>query len=223
MACQIKEITLNPELRERHIAHLLKIEGLEEIKEDINACYCAVPLTVVNEKERETITKEHDIIKQCIQSAGIKIFDPKDALGNPWSGIKHRPEEIYDVDTIEVVTPRFFEFTNVAASTGAGIEQQKAIMYNKIAVIIVKSGVFTSRMSTGARRTILIEYKNIDESREDIKSVFQTLKQFNPGAGICSIHGNTLLGFRNSEVVCLKGLIKEQFPQLTYNFDKYIK
>lgn len=223
MICKITSIILNPEERQEHVKELLKIDGLNNIAERADACYCSLPLTGVPENQRETIAREHEVIKQAIKEAGIDIWDPKEAAGNPWTGITHRPEEIYDGDTVQVVTPRFFEFTNVAPSTGGGIEQHKAIAYNKIAVVITKAGTYTSRMSTGARRIVLLEYQDIEKQKDDIRNVFRALRVFNPGIGICNIHGNTLLGFKDEEEpVCLKGIIEAKFPHLTYNFEKYI-
>jgi len=224
MQCKITKVILDPKQRKGHIKNLLRIDGLKNIKENPNGCYCALPLTGIPENQREKIEKKHEIIKQCIKDAGLQIFDPKDAPGNPWHGLRDiRPEQLYDTDIIQLVTPRFFEFTNVAATTGGGIELQKAITYNNITVVVVKKGVFTSRMSTGARRIILIEYNDLEKEREDIKNVFLRLKQYEPCIGECSVHGNTLLGFKDDKVVCLKGLIEEKFPGLVYDFDIYLK
>lgn len=224
MKCEIKEVLLNPEQRERHIESLLRLDGLGSIKEVRDGIYCAVPLTGAPVDMRNFIHEEHEKIKECIKNAGLKIYDPKDAPQNPWIKITDKPQMVYDTDTLQVVTPRFFEFTNVFPTTGGGIEEQKAINYVKIPVVVVKNGTYTSRMSTGARRIILLEYDNAKKQQKEITDVFLTLRKYEPGIGICSFHGNTLLGFSKSgETFCLPGLVEDLFPQLTYNFDKYVK
>jgi hypothetical protein len=223
MACKIEKVLLNPEERLKHVMQLLMLDGLGDITENKNGIYCAIPLTGAPPEKRGFIEQEHDKIKACIRKAGLEIYDPKDLGTNPWIKLKGRPQEVYDLDTLQVVTPKFFEFTNVYPSTGAGIEEQKAISYGKIAVIVTKAGIYTSRMATGARRTILIEYDDAEVQQEEITGVFKTLKEYNSGMGTCSMHGNTLLGFSGSEKpVCLQGLIANKFPSLVYNFDKYV-
>jgi len=223
MKCKIEEILLNPEQRKKHIENLLALDGIGHIEEIRDGIYCAVPLTGAPIELRKFIEGEHEKIKTCIRKAGLKIYDPKDSGMNPWVGIKERPQVVYDADTNQVVTPRFFEFTNIFPTTGGGIEQQKAITFVKIPVVIVKDGTYTSRMSTGARRIILLEYKDAEQQQEEITEVFFTLRNYEIGIGTCSVHGNTLIGFSGKETVCLPGLIEEKFPTLKYNFDKYIK
>lgn len=222
MECTIESVLLNPEQRSEHIKRLLELDGLVISEEMVDGIYTALPLTGATDEMKIFIEKEHEKIKECINDSGLRIYDPKDAADNPWRSLKSEPTYVYDVDTIQVVTPRFFEFTNVFPSTGAGVEEQKAITYIKIPVVITKSGIRTSRMSTGARRIILIEYEDAVAQRNEIASVFKTLRAYEPGIGNCSIHGNTLLGFAgNDEPICLPGLIGDKFPSLVYNFEKY--
>jgi len=223
MKCEIEKILLNSEQRLVHIEKLLELDGLEDVVENRNGIYCAVPLTGAPEEKRKFIEDEHEKIKTCIKEAGLEIYDPKDAPQNPWLKITDLPTTVYDQDTLQVVTPKFFEFTNVYPSTGAGIEQQKAIMYLKIPVIVNKAGVYTSRMSNGARRSIVIEYNDAVSEKEEITSLFKTLMKFEPGIGMCKLHGNTLIGYSDSKnPVCLPGLIDELYPSLVYNFSKYV-
>jgi hypothetical protein len=223
MECRIEKVLLSPDERSAYISNLLRLDGLGAIEEKRDAVYCAIPLTGASKDERTFIGEEHDKIKRCIMKADLSIYDPKETGTNPWLRIAGRPQEVYDLDTIQVVTPKFFEFTNVYPSTGAGIEQQKAITYLKIPVIVTKAGVYTSRMSTGARRTILIEYSDAEAQQDEIAGVFKRLRRYEPGIGMCTVHGNTLLGYSDSQApVCLSGLMEEQFPGLVYNFDKYV-
>jgi hypothetical protein len=215
-------VILDPQQREQHVRSLLKLDGLE-VREDTKACYCALPLTGAAPEMRKLIEEEHDKIKACISRAGLRIYDPKDSGTNPWIKLEGKPQDVYDLDTIQVVTPRFFEFTNLYPSTGAGIEEHKAISYVKIPVIVTKSGMYTSRMSNGARRVILIEYENADSQQDDITGVFKTLGGYEPGIGLCSMHGNTLIGFCDGkDPLCLPGLVASKFSGLAYNFDKYL-
>jgi hypothetical protein len=224
MPCEVSKILLNPEQRQNHIKGVLELDGLSHIEENPKACYCAVPLTGVPESERLVISHDHDIIKESIVKAGISIYDPKDSKMNPWVGIHDKPEKVYTSDTIQVATPRFFEFTNIGASTGAGIEQEKARRYIRIPVILTKKGRYVSRMSTGMSEIILLEYDDIDKQANLITKVFKELLKFEPGVGICKKHGNVLIGFNNKGgIVCLKGLIESSFPELKYNFAQYVR
>ncbi|MEM7825606.1 MAG: hypothetical protein QW412_01965 [Candidatus Aenigmatarchaeota archaeon] len=224
MKCEVEKVLLHPEDRLEYTERLLELDGLGMIEENKNGIYCAVPLTGAPPEKRKFIEEEHEKIKHCINKAGLEIYDPKDAGMNPWLKIEDYPQKVYDADTFQLVKSRFFEFTNIYPSTGAGIEQQKAIMYVKIPVIVTKSGIFTSRMSTGARRIILIEYNDAQSQKDDITSLFKTLREFEPGVGMCRVHGNTLIGYSESEKpVCLPGLIQELFPVLVYDFNKYIR
>ncbi len=81
-------------------------------------------------------------------------------------------------------------------------------------------------MSTGMRRVVAIEYAEAYRQQDEVAAVFRLLKGFNPGVGDCAVHGNTLIGFptegANGSAVCLPGLVAKEFPNLVYNFDKYV-
>lgn len=213
---------LDPDQRVVHVRRLLRLDGIRDIKERDDAAYCALPLTGAPVEMRDVINGDHDAIKACMRSAGLEIYDPKDSGTNPQISIRGLPQEVYDLDTLQLVTPRFFEFTSLFPSTGAGIEEQKALMFVKMPVIANRAGIYTSRMANGARRVILIEYEDVQAQSAEITDVFRTLMQFEPGIGTCSVHGNTLLGFAGMDApLCLPGLIAAGFPSLTYNFEKY--
>jgi len=223
MECRVTKVLLSSKQRAEYLRRLLRLDGLDVIKEIGDAAYAAVPLTGVPKKERSFIIREHEKIKICMSDAGIRIYDPKDAGMNPWSKIEDSPSDVYDLDSKRVLIARIFELTNLWPSTGGGIELHKAVSYLKMAVNVNKAGVYTSRMSTGARRIILMEYDDARKQRDEISGLFRTLKEYEVGVGICSAHGNTLLGYSDSQApLCLPGLIAEQFPGLVYNFDKYI-
>ena len=222
MSCEIVEVILNPDQRKKHTEHLFRLDGLKDVVEKPDACYCALPLSDVPVGTRDDLIKTDNIIRKAIEDAGLDVWDPIEGA-NPWYTLEHDPQEVYDMDSKNVMCSRFFCFINIGPATGAGIEQQKAIMLNKISVIITKAGIYTTRMSTGARRCIILEYNDLEKQKGQITEVFRLLTQYEPGIGTCSIHGNALLGFSDSSVVCLKGLIEEKFPELQYNFDQYRK
>ena len=103
-----------------------------------------------------------------------------------------------------LVSARYFTFTNLAASSGGGMEIRSANLYNKMPVVMMKNGIYVSRMTTGARRVIHIEYSDMRKSKPMITDLFSTLKQYEPGVGTCKVHGNTLVGFKGEETVCLE-------------------
>lgn len=193
--------------------------------EDESSCYCGLPLTKVPKENRERLIRDHLKIKGYIEKAGILTYDPAEAPFNPQQGLVDDPRSIFDIDNLMVISSRLFEFTNIDASTGAGIEEKTAITYNKMPLVLVKKGIFSSRMSTGARRIILLEYDDIDSVGYEFTNFVETLKTFNPGVGTCRTHGNTLIGFEDGtkSPVCLEGLAEEILPGMKYDFDAYLK
>ncbi len=224
---------------------IASVKELDEIESNEN-CYSALPLTPndnrrfleqedqtfreaysrLTERRKQELLEEHRAVKDCIRNAGLKTYDPAEAPFNPNMGLIGGPTDIYDVDQLMVAASRFFSMTNLLASSGAGMEEKTAIDLAKFPVILTKKGVYVSRMSTGPGKIILLEFGDIKTDAPEITSVFRELKNYEPGAGICERHRNTLLGFRNrsTEPICLKGLIEDQMaPNLRYDFDQFKK
>jgi hypothetical protein len=227
----------------RQVLGLLeRIENLDSLMclEARDCCYAGLPLTP-NDNKRfietefeaaykrmvDRRTKElreiHEGVKACIFSAGLTIYDPAEAPFNPNKGLVGTPQDIYDVDQLMVMSAKFFSMTNVMGSTGAGIEEKTAIEMNKFPVILTKKGVYVSRMSTGARKIILLEFSDISKDSADITAVFKELQKYEPGIGVCSKHGVDLLGFKGDNPVCLRGEIAYAFPNLVYDFSQFTK
>lgn len=188
--------------------------------EDSSSCYCGLPLTRVPKELRERVIMDHMIIKGAIEKAGITTYDPAEAPFNPQGELVGFPQDIFDVDNLMVLASRFFECTNIEASTGLGIEQRTAMFYNKIAINMVKKGITVTRMSTGARRVLVFEYHDAPEVESCVWEAVRVLKRFSPGVGVCSKHGNSLIGFEKGieHPVCLHGLMEKTLPGFRYDF-----
>jgi hypothetical protein len=222
------QIVQEKENLEKILGFLSKIRGRVDsgkFIEDCLSCYCGLPLSKVPEEKRAQLISDHLKIKSYIEAAGLTTYDPAEAPFNPQGELIGQPQEIFDVDNLMVLVSKFFEFTNLEASTGAGIEQRTAMTYNKVPLIITKRGEYVTRMSTGARRIILLEYDNIDSIAEEFTDFIRILKEFSPGTGICKSHGESLIGFENGSKspVCLHGLAEYHLPHMKYNFDNYKK
>lgn len=226
MGCVVTKVRMDPSERRQWIRHNLWLDGLpEDLKENPKGVYCAVPLTQLPPEEYQFVSTEHDKIKRAIVSAGFEIYDPKDSGTNPQVKLEGTPQEVYSKDTLQVVSAKIFEFTNLARSTGTGQEEEKAVRYVRAPVIVTKKGVYTSRMSTGSIRVVVIEYDDAEVQHDAISGVFSMIGDFGLGVGDCEQHGNTLLGFGArglAGAVCLPGLIAEQFPSLVYDFDAHV-
>ena len=75
-------------------------------------------------------------------------------------------------------------------------------------------------MSTGTRKNIVLQVKDLEKQKDRITEVFKGLSSYGVRIGACSIYGNCLLGFRFYPI-CLKCLIEQEFPALKYNFYQY--
>lgn len=206
-----------------HIRQNMRVTGFIESPD---CCYSGLALTKVEDpRQQEILFGEHEVLKQAIKGAGLKNYDPCEAPFNPQSQVTDTPQDVYDVDNLMVAAAQFFTFTNLDASTGGGMEIRTAMTYNKMPLVVCKKGNYISRMSTGARRVILLEYDDIRAQQGLITDVIGTLREYEPGIGECSKHGNTLLGYdkKTGTPVCLPGLIERKFPTLQYDFEAYRK
>jgi len=188
-------------------------------------CYSGLALTGVSKEEMPRLKEDHFTLKEAIVAAGLSNYDPVEAPFNPQNKHVGKPTRVSDVDILMVVASRYFTFTNLAPSTGGGMEQRTANLYNKMPIVVVKRGMqpHPSRMSTGARRVMVLEYDNIQQQRNEITDYISMLRSFNPGIGTCSEHGNTLVGFQTGKTYCLPGLMLDKFPNFRYDDSKFGK
>jgi len=177
------------------------------------------------EKEIEELWEDHQKIKGYLQDAGKRIYNPAEAPFNPTKKLVGTPQDIYDIDRLMVLASMFFEFSNYAATTGAGMEEQTAVDFNKFPFVLTKKGRYVTRMSTGARGIVLLEYDDVDSIKEPFVEFVRAVSRFRPGTGTCSEHGNSLIGFENGRgsPVCMHGLAKELLPGMEYDFAAYTK
>ncbi|MBN1385438.1 hypothetical protein JW968_00495 [Candidatus Woesearchaeota archaeon] len=188
-----------------------------------DACYSGLALTGVAKDKMPNLLADHERIKAAVVSAGLRRYDPAEAPFNPQHKLVGLPQEVFDIDNLMVAASRFFTFTNLAASSGGGMEERTAIAYNKMPIIIMKKGEYTSRMTTGARRVLLFEYSDIKAQFNELVDFISEARSYSPGIGTCSEHGNTLVGFREGDHLCLPAHMERKFPSVKYDFSQYQK
>ena len=198
--------------------------------ESPNKCYSGLALTNVPDHLVDTVQMDHQMIKQAIAAAGLQIYDPAEAPFNPQKKLVGDDTEVYDIDTIMLLASRFFTFTDFCASTGGGMELAKANTYAKLALNFMRADRSVSRMASGARRVIHVQYEDLgtpDHPGEQYSMIQAMIARLRPysvqngyskgiGVGTCDVHGNTLLGFENNEPRCLQGLVQDEFPKIAY-------
>lgn len=210
-------IDKDPNSRELYLKELLKRDGLEGIEEDTHAAYCAISLTSTPEDLKPFLKKQQALLMNVLQKAGITAYDPGSAPFSPDAGLTIGPEEIYRYDKGRVVGARYFVTHDILPSTGVGVEEETARVYNRIAVILHHKKIRTSRMQPN--RTIHLMYEDFEQQQEDFIEVFRYLQQYHPGIGFH--HGTpVLLGFdKENKAIDLEEATYNKFPHLKYVFD----
>ena len=192
------------------------MDGLEGLKEDPNAAYCALSLTNTPEIAKAFVRERQDRVKELLEAAGITSYDPGTAPLSPDLNLTAGPAEIYITDLSRVAGARFFTAFDTFPSTGVGVEIEAARRYNRIPVIFHDSKIRTSRMQPDC--AIHLNIIDLDEQSERIIALFKLLKQYEPGRGLID-NIPALLGFKDGETVHLTDLVAKEFPELVYQFD----
>jgi hypothetical protein len=240
--CVISQVLVRPVDRPLYVKDLMRYNGIGDIKEDPNACYCAQPLTDLNilmkqfsvynfigakaamEVDLQMIKSWHDSVKDCLHKASIATYDPgevtnpKDLILNPQITPAQGPREVSDIDIGKVIECKLFEYTNLWGSTGSGIEEDTAVIYNKISYIITKKDRYSSRMGTGRRRTLVLAIDEMSKRQEQLVNFFRKTSVLEPGIGTCERHGNVLLLFEGDKPLCSDSYVQGRFPDLAFNF-----
>lgn len=212
-------VTLNPEQRQEYVKNMLMQDGLSHIQEDTRAAYCPISLTQTPDAIKPFVLERQKILmEQVLQLAGITAYDPSTAPFSPDTNLDSLPQEIYAVDSGKIAGAQFFVGHNLTASTGMGIEIEKATKFNRIAVMLMDANIRVSRMQP--HRIIYLQYKKFAEQAGEFVEVFKMLQQYKPGMGF---DGNepVLLGFEDGKAdpVNLEKLIYDHFPNLKYQYD----
>lgn len=218
------QVTLGYFERERYIKSILDSDGLGHVSEDEHAAYCPIALTQTPDILEPHVRKRQDIlIEKVLKPAGITGYDPARAPCSPDRGLTQNPEEVYAIDSEKIAGARFFVGHNLLASTGQGVEMEKAKQYNRIAVILMDKNIRVSRMQP--HRAIYLQYDNFDKEHEKFIPVFEMLQKFDPGIGF---HNGkpVLLGAETNKpgwsFINLEQEIYNKFPDLKYKYDKNV-
>lgn len=210
-------VALNSSQRNHYIDVLLALDGLSHICEDPHAAYCPVSLTATPRELKPFVAKRQSVLKDILSYVGITAYDPESAPYSPDRDLSADPNEVYHADSGKIVGSRFFIGHNILPSPGFGVETQKAVQFNRIAVMLMDANIRVSRMQP--HRTIYLQYDNFEGQKYEFISAFQLLKQFEPGMGF---HDGipVLLGFdQNGSVFDLEELVYTIFPNLQYRYN----
>lgn len=211
------QVLIDPEERVKHMEAYLNTLGLFGIQEDINAAYCALPLTSAPVNAQQMIKNYQTAICDMLSSCGITPYDPGTAPFSPDLNLTARPDQIYATDLGRIASSKYFITVASIPSTGVGIEWQNAINLIKVPIVLTSEHVRISRMQPP--RTIKLALKNLPSDIPGLSRVLEFLKPFNIGMGF---EGNTpvLLGFdTDGKVVNLELATEEEFPEYKYSFD----
>lgn len=213
------KIILNPQDRQQYIDDMLVKDGLSHIKEDIKAAYCPISLTQTPEEIKGYLAQRQDILmNEVLAKAGITAYNPSTAPTSPDLDTLKLPQEIYLVDSSKIAGARFFVGHNLTASTGFGVELEKAIKLNRIAVILLDENIRVSRMQP--HRVIYLQYHDFAKQATDFVKVFQLLLEYEPGMGFDGKEP-ILIGFnkKTNATVNLEKMIYDKFPKLKYVYN----
>jgi len=210
-------VLFNPQQRIQSISDWLQRNGLPQIKENENAAYCPISLTLTPDELKPHLQSLQNLLmKKVLGQAGIAAYDPSTAPYSPDLNPTYLPNEVYVADVSKIASARFFVGHNIVASNGFGTESQVAIELNRISVILTHKNIRISRMQP--HRTIYLQCDNFEQQISDFIKVFKLLKQFSPGIGLKN-KTPVLLGFRGNEIVDLEQTVYERFPHLQYKYD----
>lgn len=212
-------VLLNPSQRQKYLDELLQLDGLAHIKENPVAAYCPISLTLTPDDLKPILQSRQAVLMNTIlQPAGIVAYDPSTAPYSPDTNLVSLPNEVYAVDSGKILGARYFVGHNLIASTGQGVECEKAKTFNRVAVILMDKNIRVSRMQP--HRTIYLQYDNFEQEASSFIPLFKLLTEYEPGMGF---HDRlpVLLGFhkKSSEVVDLEELVYRRFPTLQYRYD----
>ncbi len=203
--------------RKKYIDELLRVDGLSGIPENPLAAYCPISLTQTSDDIKPYVKLRQDtLIGNVLRSSGITGYDPYTAPFSPDKNLSTLPNEIYQVDSGKIVGARYFVGHNITASTGFGVELEKASRFNRVSVILYDRHIRISRMQP--HRTIYLQYDNFEKQASEFVEVFRFLKEYEPGIGL-DAGVPVLLGFRGESVVNLEKAVYTRFPKLTYQYD----
>ena len=219
------QIILDPEGRERHIANMLALDGLGDVREDREIGYGAIALTGLgsgvssaNEQIKTYLGRRQSILAAAMKSAGVTLYDPASAPYSPDKNLESQPNEIFMVDSARVAIARHVTFVDVLASTGAGIELEKARRLGKFVYVFHDPHIRTSRMQPD--RAFHLCVGNFSNSQRDFASLFSYVNEFDPAIGFddgvpCMIGVHRITGL----IVNLEKAVRENWPDLAYYYD----
>ncbi len=211
-------ILLDSSSRQQYIDDLLSKDGLSHVQEDPLAAYCPISLTQTPQEIKEYIGNRQSVLmNKVLAASGIKAYDPGSAPFSPDKNLTTLPQEIYLVDSEKIVGARYFVGHNLTASTGFGVELEKAIKFNRIAVILMDSRIRVSRMMP--HRVIYLQYHDFEKQVDDFINVFKLLSEYNPGMGFDDKEA-VLTGSpkKGGDTVNLESLVYSNFPDLKYQY-----
>jgi hypothetical protein len=184
----------------------------------------------VPEEAKPVLRRRQDVLMRTIKKAGINAYDPgSSAKYSPDMNNTAQPTEVYMFDSARVAAARYLCGHNILPSDGKGNEMEKAVVLNRVPVMLMDRGIRVSRMLP--TRTIYLAYDDFEAEAGRLVPVFQMLKEYEPGMGFngnkpappgvdSSLGMPVLLGFDSSgRVVDLEDEVYSEFPGMRFEYD----
>ncbi len=225
------KILMTPEERLKHINTILEIDGLApEIIDDPSVGYGIIALSGLgndlspaNENIKACLQNRQDILHAAMKKANIELYDPATAPYSLDANPSAQPDEIFAVDSLRIAMARYITFIDVIATTGSGIELEKARGMGKFIVIFHDPNIRTSRMQPN--RTIHLSADNFEALEETLTELFKFLNEFEPAIGVEIEDDHTEMpvaigrNIKTGKFVNLEKEITQRWPELTHQYD----
>ena len=218
-------VVLNPEQRQRHIEHLLALDGLSEVREDRQIGYGIIALTglgvnvsPINEEIKTFLGSRQSILAAAMAGSGITLYDPASAPFSPDKDLQSQPNQIFMVDSARVANARHVTLSDVLPTTGGGIELEKARRMGKFLYVFHDCNIRTSRMQPDHAFHLSVE--NFSGRKNELADLFAFVNEYDPAIGfdegvpsMLGVHRHT------GKIVNLEKEVRQHFPQLSYQYD----
>lgn len=224
MSSKIK-VLMDPVQRDAFVQSLIHMDGLGSTREDPAVGYGIIALTGLgtnlspaNEQVKTYLGNRQSILRLAMGKAGITLYDPASAPYSPDVNLTASPRTVFMVDTARVAMARHVSFTDVIASTGSGIELEKARRFGKFIYVFHDPEIRTSRMQPD--RTLHLVAQNFGRLQNQFIELFQFMQEYDPCIGFDGDMPAMLGAHKQTgSVVNLEEAVARRWPDLMYEYD----
>ena len=219
------DILYDPDERRAFIDTLMRMDGLKHDGERRDTGYGIIALTGLgkdvsdsNERVKAYISSRQGILRACMGAAGIELYDPANAPYSPDTNLKSRPNEVFSVDSLRVSMARHVSFADVIATTGGGIEQEKARRMGKFCYIFHDPNIRTSRMQID--RALHLSAANFGKMRNQFIEMFEFMQEYEPCIGLYQ-GAPAMIGMhqQTGTAANLEIEVAKRWPELIYEYE----